>query len=84
VASGARAQIDEALRADFLGGWQQYGELAGMPADRMAEIIRDLIGKQAGATAEADYVRLLREAGFPHVASLLSVMAGGMAAWIAR
>jgi tRNA (cmo5U34)-methyltransferase len=36
LASGARVQADDALRADFIGAWQQYGELAGMPAEQMA------------------------------------------------
>jgi hypothetical protein len=55
-----------------------------MPADRMAAIIQELLGQQVRATAEQDYVRLLEEAGFEHVASILSVMSGGIGAWIAR
>jgi tRNA (cmo5U34)-methyltransferase len=84
LASGARVQADDALREDFIGAWQQYGELAGMPAERMAATIQELMAQQVRATAEQDYVRLLREAGFQHVASVLSLMADGMAAWIAR
>jgi tRNA (cmo5U34)-methyltransferase len=84
LASGARAQADDALGKDFIGAWQQYGEMAGLPSDRMAAIIQNLIGQQIGATAEHDYARLLHEAGFEHVASILSVMAGGIGAWIAR
>ena len=57
VASGARLRADDALRDDFIGAWQQYGELAGMPADRMAAIIHELVGQQVRATAEQDYVR---------------------------
>jgi tRNA (cmo5U34)-methyltransferase len=84
LASGARVQADDALREDFIGAWQQYGEQAGMPAERMTAIIQELMAQQVRATAEQDYVRLLREARFEHVASVLSIMAGGMALWIAR
>ena len=77
-------QIDDALRADFLGAWQQYGELAGMPSEQMATTIRDLMAQQVRATAGQDYVRLVREAGFQHVSSVFSVMAGGLEVWIAR
>ncbi len=84
VASGARIEADEALRDDFLGAWQQHGELMGMPPEQMAAIIGQLMARQAGATREDGYVRLLHEAGFRHVASLLQVMSGGMGAWIAR
>ncbi|MCA1645312.1 MAG: class I SAM-dependent methyltransferase [Chloroflexi bacterium] len=84
LAVGARVQIDDALGEDLLGAWQQYGELAGMPAERMAATIHELMAQQVRASAEQDYVRLLREAGYQHVGSVLSVMAGGMEAWIAR
>jgi tRNA (cmo5U34)-methyltransferase len=84
VASGARVQIENALREDFLGAWQQYGELAGMPAEQMARIIQDLMAQQVRATAGQDYARLVREAGFQHVSSVLSVMAGGLEVWLAR
>jgi hypothetical protein len=77
-------QADDALREDFIGAWQQYGEQAGMPAERMTAIIQELMAQQVRATAEQDYVRLLREARFEHVASVLSIMAGGMGVWIAR
>jgi hypothetical protein len=36
------------------------------------------------AAAEAGYVRLLHEAGFDHVGSVLRVMGGGLATWLAR
>ena len=83
VASGARVDAGD-LREDFLGAWQQHGELTGLPAERMAATIRQLAAQQAGAATEADYVRLLREAGFARVAPFLSVKNGGMGAWIAR
>jgi tRNA (cmo5U34)-methyltransferase len=54
VASGARVHADDALRKDFIGAWQQYGEMAGMPADRMSAIIQELIGQQVRATVEQD------------------------------
>ena len=84
IASGTRVAIDDNLRADVLGIWQQYGQLAGMPADQMRATIDRLLQQQATATAEADYVRLFHEAGFGHVAQLLSVLDGGLVAWIAR
>jgi tRNA (cmo5U34)-methyltransferase len=83
VVSGARVD-DRDLRDDFLGAWQQHGELMGLPAERMAAIIQQLVAQQAGAATEEDYVRLLREAGFQRVAPFLSIMNGSMVAWIAR
>jgi tRNA (cmo5U34)-methyltransferase len=84
VASGARIETDEVLRDDFIGAWQQYGQEAGMPAARMAAIIQDLLAQQVQATAQQEYVRLLREAGFQHVGNVLSIMAGGIGVWVAR
>jgi tRNA (cmo5U34)-methyltransferase len=84
VASGTRPQPDDALRADFVGAWQQYGELAGMPTERMAGIIRELLPRQAAGTAAHDYVRLLYDAGFRHVGSIASVLSDAISAWIAR
>lgn len=84
VASATRVSVDEALRADVLGTWQQYGQLAGMQAERMAATIAELTRQQALATAESDYVRLFHEAGFAHVAQLLSVFNGGLVAWLLR
>jgi tRNA (cmo5U34)-methyltransferase len=83
VASGARVD-DGGLRDDLLGAWQQHGELMGLPAERMAAIIQQVMARQEGATPEEDYVRLLCQAGFQRVASFLSIMNGGMGAWIAR
>jgi len=83
VASGARVD-DGGLREDLLGAWQQHGELRGLPAERMAAIIQQVVAQQEGAATEGDYVRLLRDAGFQRVASFLSIMNGGMGAWIAR
>jgi len=83
VASGAR--VDEtSLRDEFLGAWQQHGELSGMAADQMAATIRRLMEQQPTMTAARDYVHLLHDAGFEDVAPFLDVMNGGMAAWIAR
>jgi tRNA (cmo5U34)-methyltransferase len=84
LATGARPQFEEALREDFIGGWQQYGEFAGMPADRMANIIQDLLRQHSSATSAAEYVQLLHAAGFGHVGSLMHVLGGGLASWIAR
>ena len=75
VAGGARVVEDVGLRDDYLGAWQQFGELMGMPADRMTAIIEKLLPQ--------DYVRLMHKAGFEHVGSVLRVMGGGMAAWLA-
>jgi hypothetical protein len=67
-----------------LGAWQQYGQLAGMPAEHMAATIHQVMQQQALATTEADYVRLFHEVGFVHVAQLLSVFNGGLVAWLLR
>lgn len=83
VASGARVEVGE-LGADFRGAWQCYGERMGMPAERMAATIERLIAQQADSLPQEGYTRLLREAGFDQVASVFSVLGGGMAAWIAR
>jgi tRNA (cmo5U34)-methyltransferase len=83
VVSGARVD-DGGLRDDFLGAWQQHGELMGLPAERMAAIIQQLVAQQEGATTEEGYLRLLRDAGFERVAPFLSIMNGAMGAWIAR
>jgi tRNA (cmo5U34)-methyltransferase len=84
VACGARIVEDAGLRDDYLGAWQQFGELMGMPADRMTAIIEKLLPQQASSSPEEDYVRLMHEAGFEQVGSVLRVMGGGMAAWLAR
>lgn len=83
VASGTRGP-DGDLRDDLLGAWQQHGEAMGLPAERVAATIQQVVAQQAGAAVEEDYVRLLREAGFPRAAPFLSVMNGGMVAWFAR
>lgn len=83
VASGARVD-DVGLRDDFLGSWQQYGELMGMPSERMAATIEGLMARQTAMTTEDGYLRLLRDAGFSRVASYFRAMGGGMSAWIAR
>ena len=81
VVSGARPD-DGGLRDDLLGGWQQYGELMGMPAERMAAIIAQLMAQPQ--TPGPDYVRLLGEAGFTRVALFFSVLGGGISGWLAR
>jgi tRNA (cmo5U34)-methyltransferase len=83
VASGSRVD-DGGVRDDLLGAWQQYGELHGMPAERMATTIDQLMAQQPNMTSEDGHRRLLLDAGFTRVASYFRVMGGGMAAWIAR
>lgn len=83
VVSGARVDAGD-LREDFLGAWQQHGELMGLPAQRMAAVIQQLMAQQEGAASAEDYLRLLRDAGFQRVAPFLNIMNGGMVAWIAR
>ena len=73
---------DGGLRDDLLGAWQQYGELMGMPPERMAAIIGQLMVQPQ--TSGADYVRLLGEAGFPHVVPFFSVLGGFITGWLAR
>jgi len=81
VASGVRPE-DGGLREDILGAWQQYGEAMGMPAERMAATIAQLLAQPM--TPEEDYVRLLREAGFTRSTRFFSVLGGGLTAWMAR
>ncbi len=83
VVSGTRVD-DGGLRDDLLGAWQQYGELMGLPAERMATTIQQLVVQQQGAATGEDYVRLLHEAGFQRVVPFLSVLNGGIGAWVAR
>jgi len=81
VVSGVQPE-DGGLRDDFLGAWQQYGERMGMPAERMAATIEQVIAQPA--TAEQDYRCLLREAGFTRSARYFSVLGGGITGWLAR
>jgi len=83
VVSGARVDVGD-LRGDILGIWQQHGEFLGLPAERMAPIIQQILSQQAEAITADDYVGLLRAAGFHRVVPILNVMNGGMIAWIAR
>lgn len=78
------AQAGERLRDDFMAAWQQHGELMGVPAERMAATIAQLLPMQPMLSTPEDHVRLLHEAGFAHVGEVLRVMAGGVSAWIAR
>lgn len=74
----------DALRADLLGAWQQYGELHGVPAVQMAAIIEGVAAQQAEATSEAGYRQLIGAAGFTHVTNVLSIMGDALCPWIAR
>jgi tRNA (cmo5U34)-methyltransferase len=84
VAAGVRPE-DTGLGEDFIGAWQQYGELVGMPAERMAAMIQQLSSQMTrpGTTSAEGYVSVLREAGFPRVACFFSAL-GGIGGWIAR
>ena len=77
----ASAGDDDGLGDDMLGAWQQYGESMGMPAEQMAGTIQRLA--TLPRTAESDYERLIREAGFARVACFFSVLTG-VTGWIAR
>jgi tRNA (cmo5U34)-methyltransferase len=81
LVSGVQPE-DGGLRDDFLGAWQQYGERMGMPAERMAATIQQLTAQPA--TADKDFVRLLREAGFRRSARYFSVLGGAITGWLAR
>jgi tRNA (cmo5U34)-methyltransferase len=83
IASGGRVGVGD-RESDVRGAWQHYGEMMGMPAERMAATIERLMAQQANATDAEGYERLLREAGFGQVASFFNVMSGGIGAWIAR
>ncbi len=71
------------LDAELLDAWQEYGVVMGVPAERMAGMVKRLLERPI-QTSEADYVRLLHEAGFPRVATLLSAFGGFQALWLAR
>ena len=70
------------MQEDLLGAWQQYGEVTGMPAERMAATIAQLLAQPM--STEEDYMRFLREAGFQRSTRFFSVLGGGITAWIAR
>lgn len=74
-----------ALRADFLGAWQQHGELKGMPAEQMAGIIGQLVEQmsQPQVATASRMEDLLREAGFTYIAPYYMTL-GAMYGWIAR
>lgn len=84
--SGCRVDAVTAgpLRDDLLGAWRQYGQHRGVPAAQMQGIVAELVSRQADAAPEERYRELMREAGFAHVATVLSVMDDAMCAWIAR
>jgi tRNA (cmo5U34)-methyltransferase len=73
------------LRADFLGAWQHYGEVMGMPREHMAGIVAHLAEQMSQPqVATADRVQeFLHEAGFSYVAPFCSLL-GAMYGWIAR
>ena len=77
-------QSGQRIRDDFLGLWQQHGELMDVPAERMAGMIAQLVPIESALSAPDDHVRLLHEAGFTDVGEVLQVMSGGICAWIAR
>lgn len=89
VASGTRpddaALHDGGMRDYFIGAWQQYGELMGMPAERMAATLQQLTSQmmQPGATTDEGYMHLLHEAGFTRVTRYFSAL-GATCGWIAR
>ena len=76
---GDTAGADEDLR----GIWQQYGEMMGMPAERMAKTIERLLAESSAAAPAERYEHLLHEAGFQRVTRFFSALqsTGG---WIAR
>jgi tRNA (cmo5U34)-methyltransferase len=86
IVSGCRVDTlhQGPLRDDLLGAWQAYGEMHGMQAAQMAAIIDELLARQTQATTEEGYRRLMHEAGFAHVANIVSIMGNAMCAWIAR
>lgn len=85
VGTAARMMpVDENLRDDIMGAWQQHGELMGVPAERMAAAIAQVLPMQPMLSTPEDHVRLLQEAGFAHVGEVLRVLGGGISAWIAR
>jgi tRNA (cmo5U34)-methyltransferase len=75
---------NSALRADFLGARQHYGELMGMAAEQMAGFVAQIMEQMSQpqvATAER-VQEFMYEAGFTHVARFCSMM--GIYGWIAR
>ena len=82
---GVTMEMDSTMRADFLGAWQHYGELMGMPAEQMAGIVAQLaeqMSQPQAATAER-VQELMHEAGFTHVVPFCSML-GAVYGWIAR
>ncbi len=67
---------------DLVWAWQQYGELMGMPPDRMAATLENLLS-QPRVTTEDQCVRLLYAAGFSRVTRFFSAL-GIITGWIAR
>ncbi|HEU5349199.1 MAG TPA: class I SAM-dependent methyltransferase [Ktedonobacterales bacterium] len=82
VASSIRGD-DGGLRDDLLGIWQHYGELMGMPAERMASTIERLVAQASTLATAEQYEQLLREAGFERVARIFSA-SPGFSGWLAR
>ena len=67
VVSGCRvdAATQGPLLGDLLGGWQQYGDLHGMPTGAMSAIISNVTARQAEATTEEEYRRLMHDVASP-------------------
>jgi len=87
IGTGARVAVageGERLRDDFMGAWQQHGELLGVPAAQMAATITQVLAMQPMLPTPDGYVALLHEAGFADVGEVLRVMNGGISAWIVR
>ena len=70
---------------DLVRAWQQYGELMGMPPDRMAVTLENLLSPPRVTTVptEDQCVRLLRAVGFRRVTRFFSAL-GVITGWIAR
>ena len=81
VVTGARPD-DGGLNDDVLRVWQQYGEMKGMPPERVSAIISQLVSQPM--TDQEKYVQLLTEAGFRRITKYFSVLGGGISAWLAR
>ena len=67
---------------DLARAWQQYGELMGMPPERMAATLENLLS-QPHVIPEDQCVRLLHAAGFSQVTRFFSAL-GIITGWIAR
>lgn len=83
VVSGTRHSGTAGADDDLRATWQQYGEMMGMPAERMASTIERLVAQTSAAATEERYEHLLREAGFQRVTRFYSALRS-TTGWIAR